>query len=109
MFPTYGGSFEPTGAAALLHAGEAMNHPDAWELALTRPVLLKHRAAVCACLSRLDIRESNALEAASIVAGHQRLPKPYLRSQLRVWFNARRYYLLDLVVELESKINKAPE
>jgi len=45
------------------------------------------------CIDRLQDRREAALRAATFQCGHQRLPRPDVRKQLRVWFDARLTYL----------------
>ena len=60
------------------------------------------RQAIMKCIQRLNARESKALEAAMFDCGSQRLPRCYLREQLRSWFRERWSYL---VAEHERVVN----
>lgn len=53
------------------------------------------RGAIMRCIQRLNTRESKALGNAMIAMGNGvRLPRPYVRSQLRAWFRLRWEYLV---------------
>jgi hypothetical protein len=74
---------------------------------------LKHteevRRKIMACIQRLNARETKALARAVLRHGNRGpIPRPYLRQQIRAWYNARWEYLLREYEAILPHVDELP-
>lgn len=67
------------------------------------------RRAIMQCIQRLNAREQVAIERAVMWSGIQKLPRPHLRAELRVWFRLRWSYLIAEYEKVLPHVENLPK